>query len=196
MPEIKSATITRNTLETKISMTLTVGEPICRLYGSSGIGFFDHMLNSFCVHGGFAIRLECEGDIYVDGHHTVEDCGIVLGALFAQILGDRRGIRRFGNAKIPMDESLAEAVIDISGRPYLVFDANFDSPMTGEYDNQLTLEFFRALAFNMGATLHMHLLYGSNDHHKTEALYKAAAHAIAMAIERKGNTVLSAKGIL
>ncbi len=193
----RTAEITRNTRETKITASLTLDMPgQGRLEGKSGIGFFDHMLNSFCVHGGFVLTLDCEGDLEVDGHHTVEDCGIVIGKLFAGILGDRGGIARFGSAKIPMDEALAEAVIDISGRPYLVFDAEFGAPAIGAYDTQLTVEFFRALAFNMGATLHMALLYGDNDHHKTEALYKAAARAISSAVSVTGTGVLSAKGVL
>lgn len=193
----RTASLTRNTRETKITAALTLdslGEG--RLEGSSGIGFFDHMLNSFCVHGGFILNLECRGDLDVDGHHTVEDCGIVMGRLFAEILGDRSGIARFGNSKIPMDEALAESVIDISGRPYLVFNAEFSAPLIGAYDTQLTVEFFRALAFNMGATLHISLLYGDNDHHKTEAIFKSAARAISGAAALQDTGVLSAKGVL
>lgn len=194
---MRRAEISRDTAETKIKMKLELDHPFDgRLCGSSGIGFFDHMLNSFCVHGGFKIELQCEGDLYCDAHHTVEDVGIVLGGLFKEILGSRGGIARFGEAHIPMDEALAFAVIDISGRPYLVFDADFDSPMLGQFDTALTVEFFRAFAFNMGATLHLKLLYGDNDHHKTEALFKAAAKAISAAVGETGGGILSAKGVL
>lgn len=187
----------RNTKETQIKMTLELDRHFGGgLIGTSGIGFFDHMLNSFCVHGGFALTLEMNGDIYVDGHHTVEDVGIVLGTLFADILGDRSGIRRFGEAHVPMDECLAFAAADISGRPYLVFDGEVNAPMFGVYDTQLTKEFFRALAYNMGATLHIKLLYGENAHHMTEAMFKSAARALSTAVEPTSGGVLSAKGVL
>ncbi len=166
------------------------------LSGTSGIGFLDHMLNSFCVHGGFCVALECTGDIFIDAHHTAEDTGIVLGGLFAEILGDRSGIKRFGEAHVPMDESLAFAAADISGRPYLVFNGEVGVPYLGTYDTQLTKEFFRALAFSMGATLHIQLLYGDNAHHMTEAIFKAAARALSAAAEKTNGGVLSAKGIL
>lgn len=187
----------RNTKETQIKMTLELDRRFSGgLSGTSGIGFFDHMLNSFCVHGGFALTLEMTGDIYVDGHHTVEDAGIVLGTLFADILGDRSGIRRFGEAHVPMDECLAFAAADISGRPYLVFDGEVNAPMFGAYDTQLTKEFFRALAYNMGATLHIKLLYGENAHHMIEAMFKSAARALSAAAEPTDGGVLSAKGVL
>jgi len=194
---VRTASLTRNTAETKITMTLELDRSFDgKLIGSSGIGFFDHMLNSFCVHGGFIIKLDCEGDLYVDSHHTVEDVGIVLGKLFAEILGNRSGIKRFGESHIPMDEAFAFSVIDISGRPYLVFDAQFNSPMLGQFDTELAVEFFRAFAYNMGATLHMKLLYGSNDHHKIEALFKSAAKAVGAAVTVTEGGILSAKGVL
>jgi imidazoleglycerol-phosphate dehydratase len=187
----------RNTKETQIKMTLELDRRFYGgLTGTTGIGFFDHMLNSFCVHGGFALILEMTGDIYVDGHHTVEDVGIVLGTLFADILGDRSGIRRYGEAHVPMDESLAFAAADISGRPYLVFNGEVNTPAIGAYDTQLTKEFFRALAYNMGATLHIKLLYGENAHHMTEAMFKSAARALSAAAEPTDGGVLSAKGVL
>ena len=193
---MKSASLVRNTKETQISMTLTVGEQKGMLSGSTGIGFFDHMLNSFCVHGGFKVELEMSGDINVDGHHTVEDTAIVLGKLFAEILGDKGGIKRFGHAYVPMDEALAFAAIDISGRPYLVYSAQVTSPMIGDYDSQLTLEFMRAFAYNMGATLHVKCEYGVNEHHITEAVYKAVARAVKEAITPNEGGILSAKGVL
>lgn len=164
--------------------------------GTTGIGFFDHMLNSFCVHGGFQITLEMSGDLLVDGHHTVEDVGIVLGMLFCEILGNKGGIKRFGSAWLPMDESLAFSVVDISGRPYLVYNVPITTPLTGDYDSQLTEEFMRALAVNMGATLHINLEYGLNQHHITEAVYKSVAKAVAEAVTPASGGILSAKGVL
>lgn len=188
--------ITRKTKETNISAVLDI-------YGSSkaeidtGIGFFDHMLTAFAVHGGFDLKIYCKGDLYVDGHHTVEDCGIVLGKAFAEALGDKSGIARFGTAYIPMDEALSRCVVDISGRPYLVFDAEFSDDRTGEFDNCLTEEFFRAFAFNAGITLHIKNEYGKNDHHKIESMFKAAAYAIKQATAKIGTeTVVSTKGVL
>ena len=194
---MRTATKTRNTKETQINMTLTL-EPSEKagLYGETGIGFFDHMLNSFCVHGGFNVKLEMNGDINVDGHHTVEDVGIVLGSLFAEVLGDKGGIKRFGHAYVPMDEALAFAAADISGRAYLVYDVPVTAPMIGDYDAQLTNEFMRALAFNMGATLHVKAEYGVNEHHITEAVYKAVARALSEAVTEKAGGVLSTKGVL
>lgn len=194
---MREAQISRKTRETAITMRLAIaGEGAGGFFGSSGIGFFDHMLSSFAVHGGFKIEANIEGDLYVDGHHSVEDTGIVLGRLFAQILGDRSGIARFGSTYVPMDECLAFAAVDISGRPFLVLDAEFSAPQIGGYDTQLTKEFFRALAFNMGATLHLRLEYGGNAHHETEALFKAAARAISAAVAPTGGGVLSTKGTL
>ncbi|MBO5036007.1 MAG: imidazoleglycerol-phosphate dehydratase HisB [Clostridia bacterium] len=187
--------INRQTAETRISINLSL-DGTGSFDGSSGIGFFDHMLNSFAVHGGFDIVLSAKGDLHVDCHHTVEDIGIVLGKAFNGALGDKRGIARFGSSAIPMDEALARAVVDISGRPYLVFDANFEEEKVGEFDTCMTEEFFRAFAFNAGMTLHMSLLYGKNSHHCIEALYKAVAHALKTAIKIEGDTILSAKDVL
>jgi Imidazoleglycerol-phosphate dehydratase len=194
---MREAELERVTRETSIRMRLTLaGAGGGGFTGSSGIGFFDHMLNSFAVHGGFKLDAEIEGDLYVDAHHSVEDAGIVLGKLFAQVLGDKSGIARFGSAFVPMDESLAFAAVDVSGRPFLVFNARFSAPQIGSYDTQLTVEFFRALATNMGATLHLRLEYGGNAHHETEALFKAAARALASAVAETGGGILSAKGTL
>lgn len=187
--------INRQTAETRISINLSL-DGTGSFDGSSGIGFFDHMLNSFAVHGGFDIVLSAKGDLHVDCHHTVEDIGIVLGKAFIGALGDKRGIARFGSSAIPMDEALARAVVDISGRPYLVFDANFEEEKVGEFDTCMTEEFFRAFAFNAGMTLHMSLLYGKNSHHCIEALFKAVAHALKTAIKIEGDTILSAKDVL
>ena len=186
----------RNTRETKIDMTRSIRAKEKGLQGSTGIGIFDHLLNSFCVHGGFAIKLNMQGDLQVDGHHTVEDVGIVLGTLFKEALGDKGGIKRFGHSYVPMDESLAFCAVDISGRPYLVYDVPVTAPMIGDYDAQLTVEFMRALAYNMGATLHVKLEYGVNEHHITEAVYKAVARALSQAMEETDGEILSAKGVL
>ena len=195
--KLRTATLTRTTKETDITMSLTL-DKIGKggLIGTSGIGFFDHMLNSFCVHGGFSVELKMTGDIQVDGHHSVEDVGIVLGKLFAEILGDRGGIKRFGSCFLPMDEALAFCAVDISGRPYLHYDVPVTVPMVGDYDAQLTEEFMRAFAVNMGATLHVRLEYGVNQHHIVEAVYKAVARAVGEAVSSFAEGVLSAKGML
>ena len=194
---MRSASQKRETRETQIEMALTITGKSGKMTGTTGIGFFDHMLNSFCVHGGFELELNVKGDLQVDAHHTVEDTGIVLGTLFGKILGNKSGIRRYGFAAVPMDEALATAVIDISGRPFLVYKGIQTAEKTGDYDTQLTEEFMRALAFNMGATLHVKAEYGINQHHITEAVYKAVARAVKEATEQTGSdTVLSAKGVL
>lgn len=164
--------------------------------GISGVGFFDHMLNSFAVHGRFNLVLKAEGDLHVDCHHTVEDIGIVLGQVFKAAIGDKKGITRFGEATIPMDEALAQAVVDISGRPYLVFNADFNKPMVGDFDTDMVVEFFRAFAMNAGVTLHINLAYGQNAHHCIEAIFKAVAHALRKAVEVDSVDILSTKGSL
>ena len=194
---VRVAALERRTLETQIQMSLELDRKGSGgLSGSTGIGFFDHMLNSFAVHGGFLITLDMKGDLNVDGHHSVEDVGIVLGKLFAEALGDRSGIARFGMSYVPMDEALARTVVDICGRPYLVFDAEFKNQAVGGFDTCLTSEFFRALAVNMGATMHIKLEYASNDHHAVEAIFKSAARAVSQAAERAAGGALSAKGTL
>lgn len=192
---MRVAEINRKTKETdiKISLNLDNSEKISI---STGIGFFDHMLNSFAVHSGIGIVLEAVGDLLVDSHHTVEDTGIVLGKAFAEALKDKSGINRYGFASIPMDESLAEASVDVSGRPFLVFNADFSDDRIGDFDTQVAEEFFRAFAFNAGITLHINLRYGKNDHHKCEAIFKAVAHAVKQAVAVSGDGVLSTKGVL
>lgn len=184
----------RKTKETDISAQLCLDGGNSEI--STGIGFFDHMLNSFAVHGGFGLKLKAVGDLDVDCHHTVEDTGIVLGRAFAEALGDHSGITRFGSFFAPMDESLAFAAVDVSGRPFLVFQANFMQERIGEYDSCMTEEFFRAFAVNAGITLHAKVEYGANAHHQTEALFKAAAHAMRIAVAPAGSGVLSTKGSL
>ena len=191
---MRNAEIKRKTKETDISLALDLEGGALEI--DTGIGFFDHMLNSFAVHGGFGLRLTCKGDLEVDGHHTVEDCGIALGQALGQCLGDRAGIARFGEAFVPMDEALGFCALDISGRPYLVFDAPMPQTVCGQYDTCLTAEFMRALSVNAGLTLHLKAEYGDNAHHITEALFKALARALRQAVAVTGGGVLSAKGVL
>lgn len=190
---MRQATVTRTTRETDITVRVDLdgGEVSVR----TGIGFFDHMLEAFAVHSGIGLTIEAKGDLHVDGHHTVEDTAIVLGQAISKALGDKGGIARFGSFYIPMDESLCFASLDISGRPYLVFDALFREEKVGDFDSCLTSEFFRALAFHAGWTLHLRVLYGQNTHHMIEGLFKAAAHAMKAAIVPTSG-VLSTKGSL
>lgn len=190
---MRTATVTRTTRETDITVTVALDGGVVDV--NTGIGFFDHMLEAFAVHSGIGLTVEAQGDLFVDGHHTVEDTGIVLGQALAQALGDKSGIARFGHFFIPMDEALCFAALDISGRPYLVFDARFPEERVGDYDSCLTSEFFRALAFHAGLTLHLRVEYGTNTHHMVEGLFKAVAHALQAAIAPKDG-VLSTKGSL
>lgn len=185
---------TRTTKETDCTVQLKLDGG--KIDISTGIGFFDHMLNSFAVHGGFGLKVITSGDLNVDGHHTVEDTGIVLGKAFAGALGDRSGIARFGSFFVPMDEALASAAVDISGRPFLVFHADFCQDRIGDYDSCLTEEFMRAFAMNAGITLHVSVKYGTNAHHQTEALFKAVGHAMRLAVSPAGHGPLSTKGTL
>ncbi|MDE6003761.1 MAG: imidazoleglycerol-phosphate dehydratase HisB [Oscillospiraceae bacterium] len=192
---MKTATVTRTSKETDIKIIILPEDNKTEI--STGIGFFDHMLTALSVHSQIAMKIHAVGDIHVDAHHTVEDTGIVLGQAFAKALGDKSGIVRYGSAYIPMDESLAFCSLDICNRPFLVFNAEFTNAMIGAYDTCLTEEFMRAFAFNAGITLHCNILYGKNDHHKTEAIYKAVAHALRIAVtETKAGEVFSTKGIL
>ncbi|MDE6763612.1 MAG: imidazoleglycerol-phosphate dehydratase HisB [Oscillospiraceae bacterium] len=191
---MRTAEITRKTKETDITVKLDLDGGNADI--STGIGFFDHMLTAFAVHGGMGLTVKAVGDLQVDGHHTVEDVGIVIGKAFKEAIGDMKGIARYGTAFIPMDEALGFASIDISGRPFLVFNAEFSDDRIGEFDTCLAEEFFRAFAFNAGVTLHLKCEYGKNDHHIAEALFKAAAHAVKAAKEVSGNEILSTKGVL
>lgn len=193
---MRESEISRKTRETDIKIKVKFDE--CGKSNiSTGIGFFDHMLTALSAHSGISLDINVKGDLHVDGHHTVEDTGIVLGQAIAKALGDKSGIERYGTAYIPMDESLAFASLDISNRPFLVFNAEFTNDMIGGYDVCLTEEFFRSFAFNAGITLHINLLYGSNDHHKCEAIFKAAAHALKQAVDlNKDGKTLSTKGVL
>lgn len=193
--KMRTAEIKRKTKETDIEVFVKLdGEG--KVSVNTGIGFFDHMLTAFGVHSGIDLDVKCEGDLNVDGHHTVEDTGIVLGQAFAKALGDKSGIARYGSAFVPMDEALGFCALDISGRPFLVFNADFNDDRIGEFDTCLTEEFFRAFAFNSGITLHIKKEYGKNDHHVAEAIFKAVAHALKSAMEIKGDKILSTKGVL
>ena len=193
---MREATLSRKTKETDIRLSLALegGE----VEVSTGIGFFDHMLTALAFYGGLGLELTAQGDLEVDGHHTVEDVGIVLGQAMSRALGDRKGIRRFASACIPMDEALAFAAVDISGRPFLVFSGEFPQERVGDFDTCMTEEFFRAFATNAGITLHLKCEYGKNSHHMIEALFKAAAHALrdALSQEEDPNLLLSSKGVL
>ena len=195
--EKRVAKKSRQTGETNVEITLELdGEGLCSV--DTGVGFFNHMLNLMGVHGLFNLSVKAKGDLEVDAHHTVEDVGIVLGTAIKEALGDKKGIKRYATVFVPMDESLATVSIDISGRPYLVFDADFTTDKLGEYDTELTEEFFRAVAFNAGITLHARVLYGSNNHHMTEALFKALGRALseAIVINDRIKGVMSTKGVL
>lgn len=191
----RTAKITRKTKETDISVKLNLDGGEVKI--NTGIGFLDHMLTALGVHGGFGLEITAKGDLYVDGHHTAEDVGITLGQAFAKALGDKSGIMRYGTAFIPMDESLGFCSLDISARPFLVFNAKFDNERVGEFDTCLTEEFMRAFAFNAGITLHLRVEYGSNDHHKIEALFKALAYALKAATRLNSDgAAVSTKGVL
>src|SRR3954451_20011687 len=192
------ATLTRTTSETEISVTLDL-DGSGRADVDTGIGFLDHMLTAFARHGLLDLRVRAEGDLHIDCHHTTEDVGIVIGSAIARALGDKRGIRRFGHALIPMDETLAEAAVDISGRPFLAWDVTFKRPKIGEMDTELFEEFFRAFAMNALVTLHLTRRAGRNAHHVAEACFKATARALRMASEpdpRAGDAIPSTKGAL
>ncbi|MGI6268122.1 MAG: imidazoleglycerol-phosphate dehydratase HisB [Acutalibacteraceae bacterium] len=191
---MRIAQLQRKTNETDIAINLNLDGGEVDI--NTGIGFFDHMLTALAVHSGFGLKISAKGDLQVDGHHTVEDVGIVLGTAFAKALGDKGGIARFGNMSIPMDEALSSVVLDISGRPFLVFCARFEQEKVGDFDSCLCEEFFRAFAFNAGITLHANSLYGTNTHHQIESLFKALAHALKMAVVQIDGGVLSTKGTL
>ena len=187
----------RATHETQIEVGLNL-DGTGKAEVTSGIGFFDHMLNLLAVHGIFDLKVVCSGDLTVDGHHSVEDVGICLGMSLKEALGDKRGIVRYGTCFLPMDESLVMVSVDISGRPFLVCELGELAPMIGNFDTELVEEFLRAFAFNAAITLHVKVLYGKNSHHKVEAIFKALGHALknAVTIDEKIHGVLSSKGKL
>lgn len=192
---MRKATLRRTTGETDISISLTI-DGTGRFEGTSGIGFFDHMLHLMARHSGMDISLTCQGDLDVDNHHTIEDIGITLGEVFEKALGDKKGIHRYGCFFCPMDETLSRIVLDLSGRPYLVFDVDIPVERIGSFETEMTREFFLAFANNAKMNLHMATLYGVNGHHIVESLFKGIGHALKEAVTIEGDTVLSTKGVL
>ena len=193
---MRQAQLARKTKETDIKIAVKL-DNMGTANIDTGIGFFDHMLTALSVHSGISMDIAVKGDLYVDGHHTVEDTGIVLGKALGEALGDKSGITRYGSAFIPMDEALSFCSLDISNRPFLVFQGTFTNAMIGQYDACLTEEFFRAFAFNAGITLHVNMMYGVTDHHKCEAAFKAVAHALKTAVTPlEAGKTLSTKGVL
>ncbi|MFZ4406495.1 MAG: imidazoleglycerol-phosphate dehydratase HisB [Paracraurococcus sp.] len=198
MTAARTASIARTTAETDIRATVCL-DGTGKVQVATGIGFLDHMLTALGRHALLDLTVEAKGDLHIDFHHTTEDVGIVLGQAVRQALGDKRGIRRYGHALLPMDEALAEAAIDISGRPFLAWSVPFARDKVGEMDTELFEEFFRAFAFNAGITLHVTLKAGTNAHHVAEACFKALARALRMAVEpdpRTPDAVPSTKGVL
>ena len=193
----RTAKVVRESKETKIDVNINLDG--CGKYeGDTGIGFFDHMLSLFAKHGLLDLYVKAEGDLLVDSHHTIEDVGIVIGSALKQALKGKEGIKRYGTSFVPMDETLATVSLDLSGRAYLVFDANFTVDRLGSFDTEMVEEFFRAVATNAGITLHARVLYGKNNHHMVEALFKAFGKALSEALtyDERIKGVLSTKGCL
>jgi len=192
------ADVQRNTAETQISVRINLdGSGSAKL--STGIGFFDHMLDQIARHGLIDLDIQAQGDLHIDGHHTVEDVGITLGQAFAKAVGDKKGIRRYGHAYVPLDEALSRVVVDFSGRPGLHMRVPFKSGMVGGFDTQLAFEFFQGFVNHAGVTLHIDNLHGENAHHQAETVFKAFARALRMALERDvrlGDVIPSTKGSL
>lgn len=193
----RTATQQRTTKETDISVCLNLdgsGKSII----DTGIGFFDHMLEGFSRHGFFDLDLSCKGDLKVDSHHTIEDCGIVLGSAIREALGDKQGIKRFGSCMLPMDETLVLCAVDLSGRPYLVFDGEFTADRLGDMDTEMVREFFYAVSYSAGMNLHIKVLNKGNNHHMAEAMFKAFARALdeAVTVDPRIQGILSTKGSL
>ena len=197
-PAARTAEISRKTAETDISITINLdGTGESELH--TGIGFFDHMLEQIARHGLIDLRVQCQGDLHVDGHHTVEDVGIAMGQAVAKAVGDKKGICRYGHAYVPLDEALSRVVIDVSGRPGLTFEVPFTASMIGALDTQLVYEFFQGLANHAGMSLHIDNLRGINAHHQCETVFKAFGRALRMALERdprSANAIPSTKGCL
>lgn len=196
MDNIRRGEITRKTRETDIYIVTELdGKGNSDI--DTGVGFFNHMLTALSKHSGISMTIKVKGDLEVDCHHTIEDTGIALGQALNSALGAKSGIVRYGTAYIPMDEALAMCSLDLSNRPFLVFNCDFTNQSCGSYDLCMTEEFFRAFAFNAGITMHINLMYGTNDHHKAEAVYKAVAHALKAAVAYNADgTTLSTKGVL
>ena len=194
----RTATASRDTKETQIRVSLNLdgtGESTI----STGVGFFDHMLEGFARHGGFDLEVACTGDVHIDDHHTVEDVGIVIGQAFSRSLDGFKGVRRFGHAYVPMDETLTRCAVDLSNRAYLIWKVSFPTEKIGTFDTQLFREFHQAFAMNAGACVHIETLYGANSHHIAESGFKALARALRTAVEidpKAGGRAVSTKGVL
>ncbi|QGH34664.1 imidazoleglycerol-phosphate dehydratase HisB [Gracilibacillus salitolerans] len=194
---MRTASKKRETLETQIEVSVNLDDPK-EVSIKTGVGFFDHMLEAFARHGRIGLVVQASGDLHIDSHHTVEDVGIVLGQLIKEALGDKKSINRFGSAYVPMDEALGFVALDISGRPYLVFDAEFSNKKLGNFDTELVQEFLQAFAFQSAITLHAKALYGHNTHHKIEAIFKALGRSLGEAIRINPDIqgVNSTKGLI
>ncbi len=193
----RSSSIHRKTKETDIELSLCIdGKGNAKV--NTGIGFFDHMLTGFAKHGFFDLTCNVQGDLYVDGHHTIEDIGIVLGQAIKEAIGEKEGIIRYGSALLPMDETLVLCALDLSGRPYLVYHVDFTAERVGSLDTELVKEFFYAISYSAGMNLHIKMLDGENNHHIIEAMFKAFAKALDQAtkIDTRINGVLSTKGVI
>ena len=195
---MRSATLTRKTAETEITVTVTL-DGTGRYANATGVGFFDHMLDQLARHALIDLEITAKGDLHIDDHHTVEDTGITLGQALAQALGDKRGIRRYGSCLLPMDDAQVRTALDLSGRPYLVWNVDLPTAKIGTFDTELVREFFQAFSTHAGITLHVDLLHGINSHHIAEAAFKSVARALREAIEidpRRADAVPSTKGSL
>ncbi len=195
---MRQASLKRKTAETEIAVKMNL-DGTGAYENRTGVGFFDHMLDQLARHSLIDLKLTAKGDTHIDDHHTVEDCGIALGKALAKALGEKRGIRRYGECNLPMDDTMVRAALDLSGRPYLAWEVPFTAPKIGSFDTDLVREFFTAFAMNGGITLHVDLIRGINSHHIAEAAFKAVARALREAVEtdpRKADAIPSTKGQL
>ncbi|WP_299742262.1 imidazoleglycerol-phosphate dehydratase HisB [uncultured Tateyamaria sp.] len=195
---MRSITLTRTTAETDISVSLNL-DGTGQYDNDTGVGFFDHMLDQLARHALIDMKVRCKGDLHIDDHHTVEDVGIAIGQALSQAVGSKKGIQRYGSCLLPMDDALVRAALDLSGRPFLVWNVDLPTPKIGTFDTELVREFFQALSTHGGITLHVDMLHGINSHHIAEAAFKAAARALRVALEvdpRMADAIPSTKGSL
>ncbi|MEL6467278.1 MAG: imidazoleglycerol-phosphate dehydratase HisB [Pseudomonadota bacterium] len=195
---MRSSTLTRTTAETDISVSLNL-DGTGQYDNQTGVGFFDHMLDQLARHALMDMNVRCEGDLHIDDHHTVEDVGIALGQALSEAVGNKKGIQRYGSCLLPMDDALVRAALDLSGRPFLVWNVDLPTPKIGTFDTELVREFFQAFSTHGGVTLHVDMLHGLNSHHIAEAAFKAVARALRIALEvdpRTSDTIPSTKGSL